>query len=370
MARAVRSGKLEDKKMDSKAFWTFWIPIGFVLVVYVVNRLIMGPCQQFDISDQTGKTFVITGASSGLGLETARVLAMKGARVIMACRSMKKCKQVAEKAGINKLDTHCTSLEMSSLASIRAFAATLQNTSIDVLVNNAGLMNVEPYQTTEDGHEMTMGVNHYGHFLLTQLLLPIIKGNGRIVTHSSAAAFFTADRLPLSLLPESMTTAKYNGWVVYGNTKLANAYMSWELSHRLSESEDPRLQSIRSYVVHPGYTSTNLQLEARMLGYQIGNALIGMNVKDGALTQLAAATSDEEAFASSCTQDVMIAPFFGLIGYPKPTITGLYDDARSFSVYEKSLKAVGLTLDEDAAPPSSVRAALLRGKSSSSDIPL
>ena len=66
----------------------------------------------------------------------------------------------------------------------------------------------------------------------------------------------------------------------------------------------------------------------------------------------------------------MIAPFFGVIGYPKPTIMGLYDDARSFNVYEKSLKAVGLTLDEDAAPPSSARAALLRGKGSSSDIPL
>ena len=291
----------------------------------------------------------------------------------MACRNIKKCEQAKVDAGIDRLDTHCEKLEMSSLMSIRAFAATVRNSSygpIDVLINNAGLMNVEPYQTTDDGFEMTMGVNHFGHFLLTQLLLPVIKENGRIVTHSSCASLMTVDRLPLSVLPESLTTKQHNGWIVYGNTKLANAYMSWELSQRLLESEEPRLRSIRSYVVHPGYTSTNLQVEANMFAYQFGNAFVGMNVKDGALTQLAAAASNEEEFVEACTPDVMIAPVLGMFGYPSATSMGLYDAARSFSVWEKSLKAVGLSVEEDAAPASAARAALLKGKADASNIPL
>jgi NAD(P)-dependent dehydrogenase (short-subunit alcohol dehydrogenase family) len=346
--------------------------LSIALLVGVVNRLVMAPCRRFEISDQKNKIFLITGASSGLGLETARVLAEKGGKVIMACRNAKKCEQVRKDVGIDVLDTHCEKLEMASLTSIRNFATTVQNAygPIDVLINNAGLMNVEPYQTTEDGFEMTMGVNHFGHFLLTQLLLPFIKENGRIVTHSSGAALLTADRLPLSLLPRSMTTKQYKGWVVYGNTKLANAYMSWELSHRLKESTDPRLRSIRSYAVHPGYTSTNLQAEARMFAYQLGNALVGMEVKDGALTQLAAAASDEEVFREACTPDIMIAPKFGVIGYPSASTMGLYDDVRSFRVWEKSLAAVGVREQDDSAPASVARVTLLRGRGGSDNIPL
>ena len=378
MTQNVRNDSKSSTKSGSSIIFRISM-LSFEIIVLIVavwfaNAYVMGPCRTFSLPSQKGKTIVVTGASSGLGLETARVLAEKGAKVIMGCRSINKCERAKKEAKIDSLDAQCMALEMSSLSSVRDFATKVKekqgDKGIDVLINNAGLMNVQPYQTTEEGFEMTMGVNHYGHFLLTQLLLPVINANGRVVTHSSMASHLTADRFPFTLLPKKWTTEVYNGWLVYGNSKLANAYMSWELSLRLQESESPRLRSIRSYVVHPGYTSTNLQAEAGMIGYKFGNSWVGMHVEDGVLTQLAAAASEEEEYTGASTPDVMIGPAAQIVGYPKATKTGLFDAVRTFQVWEKSLVAVGITREEDAAPADVDRAKVLGANQLHSEIPL
>jgi NAD(P)-dependent dehydrogenase (short-subunit alcohol dehydrogenase family) len=307
----------------------------------LVNIAIMTPCASFDLPSQHGKTFLITGASSGLGLETARVLALKGGKVIMGCRSRHKCEEAKKQAQIASLDVHCEDVELSSQASVRSFAAVIiekyggggdEGGGIDVLINNAGLMNVSPFQKTEDGLEMTMGVNHFSHFLLTQLLLPHIREHGRIVTHSSLAAFMSFDKVGMRdtfpfkylPLPQSWFTG-YDGWAVYGHSKLANALMSWELNKRLAVSTNPTYQTIRSYVVAPGYTDTNLQKEAHMYGWELGNSAIAMRVQDGAQSQLVAAAGDIEPFKSSGAKiDVMVQPVANLWGYPAAKRTGLY----------------------------------------------
>jgi NAD(P)-dependent dehydrogenase (short-subunit alcohol dehydrogenase family) len=338
-----------------------------------IRNALMSKCQTFDIPPQKGKVFVVTGASSGLGLETARVLAKKGGKVIMGCRSMEKCASAKSDANMDRLDAFCEPLEMSSLKSVKKFAESVisKYERIDVLVNNAGLMNVDPYQVTNEGVEMTVGVNHLAHFYLTQLLLPYINENGRIVTHSSLAAYFTTDveailrRFPLlgsmSFLRKLLTS--YNGWKVYGDSKLANAQMSWELSRRLRDSDNSTYRSITSYVVHPGYTSTNLQKEAHMVGWQLGNAFVGMNVQDGAQTQLLAAGGGKRPlYQQADAGGRMLAPVGYLLGYPSVKTTALDDEVISFHLWQQSLKLCGINESDDVLPPTETHASLVARK--------
>lgn len=130
-----------------------------------------------DIPDQSGRTFVVTGANSGLGAETARALIDAGARVILACRNTVKADAVARELGER---AEVAALDLADLASVRSFADGLPG--VDVLINNAGVMAV-PLGRTADGFEMQMGTNHLGHFALTALVLP--KVADRVVTLSS-----------------------------------------------------------------------------------------------------------------------------------------------------------------------------------------
>src|SRR5690349_23884062 len=136
-----------------------------------------------NLDDQTGRTYVITGANSGIGLAAARQLAAKGAKIVLAVRNSQKGAEAAERI---EGETEVRALDLADLASVRAFAQATTE-PFDVLVNNAGVMNV-PFARTADGFEMQIGTNHLGHFALTNLLLPQIRD--RVVTVASGAHHF------------------------------------------------------------------------------------------------------------------------------------------------------------------------------------
>lgn len=195
------------------------------------------------IPDQTGRTVVVTGANGGIGAETTKALAAKGATVVMACRSVDKARPVAEKIGG---DVRVEALDLADLSSIRKFAESVG--TVDVLVNNAGLMNI-PFSRTADGFETQFGVNHLGHFALTGLLLP--KITDRVVTVSSVA-HKQAGKLRVDDL--NYENRRYHRGAAYSQAKLSNLMFARELQRRLAANGSP----IRSYGVHPGVSATEL----------------------------------------------------------------------------------------------------------------
>jgi NAD(P)-dependent dehydrogenase (short-subunit alcohol dehydrogenase family) len=196
-----------------------------------------------EIPDLTGRRFVITGANGGIGKHTTRVLAAKGAAVIMACRNTATAQHVAD--GIDG-DVSVSALDLADLASIRSFAE--RTGEFDVLINNAGLMNV-PFSRTKDGFETQWGVNHLGHFALTGLLLD--KIGDRVVTLSSVAHRQTPK---LWIDDLNYEHRRYLRNLAYAQAKLSNLMFARELQRRLAETGSPK----RSYAVHPGIAATDL----------------------------------------------------------------------------------------------------------------
>ncbi|MGS2809030.1 oxidoreductase [Nocardia sp. MW-W600-9] len=196
-----------------------------------------------DIADQTGRTFVITGANGGLGAETTKVLAGKGATVIMACRNAAKAQPIADAI---PGDVRVAALDLADLASVRAFAD--QQGEFDVLINNAGLMNI-PFSRTADGFETQFGVNHLGHFALTGLLLDRITD--RVVTLASIAHKQTPK---LWIDDLNYEHRRYQRNLAYAQAKLANLMFARELQRRLTEAGSAK----KSYAVHPGVSATDL----------------------------------------------------------------------------------------------------------------
>ncbi|CPW72580.1 Probable short-chain dehydrogenase/reductase [Mycobacteroides abscessus] len=190
-----------------------------------------------------GRTVIITGANSGLGLETTRELARVGAHVIMAVRNTEKGN--AAKASI-KGSTEVRQVDVADLASVRAFADTVEGA--DILVNNAGIMMVPPAKTV-DGFESQIGTNHLGAFALTNLLLP--KLTDRVIAVSSVA--HRAGKIDLSDL--NYERRRYTRAGAYGASKLANLLFTKELQRRLSAAGSP----VRALTVHPGVAATELQ---------------------------------------------------------------------------------------------------------------
>lgn len=205
------------------------------------------------VPPQTGKTALITGANTGIGYETARVLAERGARVIVACRSVDKAadtiarlKQTAPAA-----ELHSVQLELTSLASIRAAAEQIsQESRLDILVNNAGVM-IPPKTLTDDGFELQFGVNHLGHYALTGLLLPLLSrsSGARVVTVSSLA--HVDGRIDFKD-PHSQRT--YSAMRRYQMSKMANMLFMLELARRCEREG----LDITSVACHPGIADTDL----------------------------------------------------------------------------------------------------------------
>jgi NAD(P)-dependent dehydrogenase (short-subunit alcohol dehydrogenase family) len=231
-----------------------------------------------DIGDQSGRTFVVTGANSGLGEVTAARLAAAGAHVVLACRNVAKGEQAA--ARMNGT-VEVRALDLADLSSVRAFAE-VSTELIDVLVNNAGVMAV-PLARTKDGFESQIGTNHLGHFALTGLLLPRITD--RVVTLSSGAHRF--GRIDLNDL--NWEHRRYRAWGAYGQSKLANLSFAFELQRRLEAAGS----AVRSMAAHPGYAATDLQSHTETIldtVMGLANRVFAQSAAMGALPTLYAAT--------------------------------------------------------------------------------
>lgn len=206
-----------------------------------------------EVSDQTGRVVLITGANSGIGLEAARVLAERGAHVVLACRDPRKAEAARaelEKAAPGGIEV--LALDLADLASVRSAADSFnaKHDRLDLLINNAGIMAV-PYGTTADGFERQLGTNHLGHFALTGLVLErlLATPGSRVVTVSSGAhrwGQFDFDDL--------QWTRKYSRFRAYGRSKLANLLFTNELQRKLAAGGS----KILALSAHPGMSSTNL----------------------------------------------------------------------------------------------------------------
>ncbi|MFI6863252.1 oxidoreductase [Streptomyces sp. NPDC050421] len=236
------------------------------------------------IPDQTGRTIVITGAAGGIGKSAASALAVRGARVILAVRDQAKGRAAARDIGGQ---AEVRALDLASLASIREFAEGLRE-PVDVLVNNAGAMTATR-QETRDGFESQLGVNHLGHFALTNLLLDRITG--RVVTISSSAhrsAHIDFDDLQWEQRP-------YRPFGAYGQSKLANLLFTSELQRRLTEVGAPVIAT----AAHPGWASTGFRITSGNRLFDtlmaISTPLLAHGPQGGALPTLLASTGDVPA---------------------------------------------------------------------------
>lgn len=238
-----------------------------------------------DIPDQSGRTAVVTGANSGLGIATADALARAGARVVLAVRNLERGEAAAETVKGARGSVEVRRLDLADLASVREFAASWQG-DLDLLINNAGVMNV-PEARTKDGFEMQFGTNHLGHFALTNLLLPHISD--RVVTVASGAHKFPGARIHFDNLN---LKGEYSPIGAYAQSKLANLLFTLELQRRLALAGSP----VRALAAHPGWAATNLQsgdASALRRGLMlVGNRLLAQDSKAGALPTLYAATQD------------------------------------------------------------------------------
>jgi len=243
------------------------------------------------IPDQTGRVAVVTGANSGLGLATARALARRGGRVILAVRDKEKGRRAVADiaAGQPGADLEVRGLDLADLDSVRAFSDALHadRPRLDLLVNNAGVM-APPRSSGAQGHELQFAANHLGHFALTGLLLDLLEqGQDPRVTTVTSVNHRKA-RLDFDNLNGERG---YRPMVFYDRSKLANAVFGHELHRRLTASGSP----VRSVLAHPGYTATRLQTSAPtgLVKLLFGRVLLPLAQRPeaGALPQLYAATA-------------------------------------------------------------------------------
>ena len=247
--------------------------------------------------DLDGKLALVTGGSGGLGAETARALASKGARVVITARDVARgegvAKQIRNSTGTTgNGGVEVEELELGSLASVRAFAERFlaRHDALQILVNNAGVMAC-PFERTEDGFELQFGTNHLGHFLLTGLLAPaLLRGApARIVSLSSRGH----QQSPVVFDDIAFEQRPYEKWAAYGQSKTANVLLAVELERRLGA------RGVHAYAVHPGVIPTDLSRHMEPEDYEHirkrapGGRMRLKTVESGAATSVYAATAPE-----------------------------------------------------------------------------
>ena len=244
------------------------------------------PWTAADVPDQTGRTALVTGASSGLGLETATVLARRGATVVLACRDQAKGAAAARRIGGR---TELLELDLASLESVRAAAERTRDRydRLDLLINNAGVM-VPPRQTTADGFELQFGTNHLGHFAFTGLVLDLLRDvpGSRVVVLGSSAHRLARHGLDFADL---QSERHYHRVRAYAQSKLANLMFMYGLLRRLIEAG----AQTTALGAHPGYAVTGLTryLPSAVQGVErIAAAPFAQPAARGALSTLRAAT--------------------------------------------------------------------------------
>lgn len=270
-----------------------------------------------DIPRLSGRTFVVTGANSGIGYHAALELARRGGQVVLACRNVERGEAAVRRIRQEAPDarTEVMPLDLADLASVRAFADALaeRHKSLACLINNAGVMAV-PRAETVDGFELQFGVNHLGHFALTGRLMPLLlrAQDARVVTVTSLV--YRSGRIRMSDLQWAQ---RYARWAAYAQSKLANLLFALELDRRLRAGG----HAVRSIACHPGYAATNLQHVApRQTGrafegaiMRIGNGLFAQSAAGGALPTLMAATAPQVQGGQ-----VLGPRVAGLYGAPRP----------------------------------------------------
>jgi NAD(P)-dependent dehydrogenase (short-subunit alcohol dehydrogenase family) len=259
----------------------------------------MAPWTAVDIPDQSGRSYVVTGANGGLGAVIASQLARAGAHVVIACRDIAKGEEAAEAMPGDREVRH---LDLADLGSVRAFADGVGQ--IDVLINNAGVM-ATPLARTVDGFELQIGTNHLGHFALTGLLIGRVTD--RVVTMSSGA--HRMGRIDLDDL--NWERRRYRRWAAYGQSKLANLLFTYELQRRWAAAG----AGGTALAAHPGYAATNLQSHTDSFQDQVmevTNRVVAQSADMGALPALYAATQPGLAGGSFVGPDGL----FEQRGYP------------------------------------------------------
>jgi NAD(P)-dependent dehydrogenase (short-subunit alcohol dehydrogenase family) len=291
------------------------------------------------IPDLTGRTAVVTGGNSGIGLEAARMLAEHGASVTLAVRDEERGRAAA--AIINR-PVEVARLDLADLASVRAFAGTwaaAHPDGLDVLVNNAGVMAI-PRRETADGFEMQLGTNHLGHFALTGLMLPALRPDARVVTVSSGV-----HRMGRIALDDLQSLAGYQKWRAYAQSKLANLLFALELDRRARAGG----ADLRSIAVHPGYAATNLQhvgpsMEGNRLaglGVSLANRVLAQSAEAGAWPTVMAAT-DPGVPGGSFLGPTGIRGMRGAPGFEVPS-EAARDEVVARQLWEASVALTGVT---------------------------
>jgi retinol dehydrogenase-12 len=215
-------------------------------------------------TDLTGKVAIVTGSSSGIGLETARVLSLAGAKVILPCRTIAKANEAIDtiKQTVFEADLIPMQLDLSDLASVKSFVESFHNLNLPlhILINNAGLI-TGPLSFTKDGFEMQFGVNYLGHFYLTALLTDLLKSSApsRVVIVSSSANYHFVS--PQGIDFANLNIEKgYDAAFAYGQSKLANILHAKELQRRL----DTCHADVTVMSVHPGAVETRIARSASL----------------------------------------------------------------------------------------------------------
>jgi NAD(P)-dependent dehydrogenase (short-subunit alcohol dehydrogenase family) len=301
--------------------------------------------------DLSGRTYIVTGATSGTGLATAEQLARQGGRVIAACRRVASGEELTRRLAGARGSVEVMELDLGSLASVHRFATefTAGHDRLHGLVNNAGVMNT-PKGWTEDGFETQLGVNYLGHFLLTELLLDALKSSApsRIVCVSSAAhagirgkpAFIDLEDLQFERRP-------YDGWVAYNQSKLALVIYARHLARRLQGT------GVSVFSTHPGWIRSNLVKHTMPPWLQnvVMRPLSGMlgilSAEGGAQTQLHCLLDDDAPRHSGSyySQQSIFYPNKAdrRGGWPMRSPNPLaHDDGLADRLYEASLRLVGL----------------------------
>lgn len=255
------------------------------------------PWAQQNVSDQSGKTFVITGANSGIGFAAAKVLAYKNANVVMACRNLDKANQAREDIlnDVPNANVDIVKLDLADLDSVKQCADAIKDKyqQLDCLINNAGLGWIARTET-QNGFEMQIGANHLGHFALTSQLLGLLKKspNARVISIASLAHYW--GRIHFQDLQLKDRYSRVKG---YGQSKLANLLFGLELQRFFEKNN----LDIKSVIVHPGMSGTNIANSALEAGNfktlsKITNALtpfVSQPAEMGCLPTLLAATSPD-----------------------------------------------------------------------------
>ncbi|XP_041829770.1 retinol dehydrogenase 13-like isoform X1 [Melanotaenia boesemani] len=282
-----------------------------------------------------GKTVVITGANTGIGKETAQELAERGGRIIMGCRNMEKCEAAAKEIRGNTLNPHVYAhhLDLASIKSIREFAERIKQEEerVDILINNAGVMRC-PAWKTEDGFDMQFGVNHLGHFLLTNLLLEKLKESApsRVINLTSLAHIIGK----IDFEDLNWEKKKFDTKQAYCQSKLANVLFTRELAKRLQGT------GVTVNAVHPGVVATELGRHTGLHQSQFSNSVLSpffsLLVKSpqlGAQPSIYLAVSEEMEGVTGQYYDVMTE---------KEPAPQALDDETARRLWQVSSRLVGL----------------------------